>query len=158
MVYDKKAYCLSPYLFAIYIDNLVNKVQSCGHGCYVRYTCISILLYADDILLLAPSVSSLQLQLLGLCEKELERIDMNINVKKSSCMRIGPRFNVHCSCITTRNGGDLSWSDTLRYLGVYITAFNSKVGHTAYENIVTELLKAKCLPSLYYGTGSLSNK
>ena len=46
----------------------------------VRYTCVSILLYADDILLLAPSVSSLQL-LLGVCEKELERIDMNINVK-----------------------------------------------------------------------------
>jgi len=56
------------------------------------------------------------------CEKELERIDRNINVKKSSCMHIGPRFNVHCTCITTRNGGELSWSDTLRYLGVYITA------------------------------------
>jgi len=87
-------------------------------------------------------------------------------------MRIGPRFNVHCSCITTRNGGELSWSDTLRYLGVYITAghkfccslknakksfyraFNSifsKVGRIAYENVVIELLKAKCLPSLYYG-------
>jgi len=37
-------------------------------------------------------------------------------------MRIGPRFNVHCSCITTRSGGEFSWSDTLRYLGVYITA------------------------------------
>jgi len=71
---------LSPYLLAIYIDSLVSKVQSCGHGCYVRYTCVSILLYADDILLLAPSVSSLQL-LLDVCEKELERIDMNINVK-----------------------------------------------------------------------------
>jgi len=56
---------------------------------------------------LAPSVSSLQL-LLGVCEKELERIDMNINVKKLSCMRIGPRFNVYRSCITTRNGGELS--------------------------------------------------
>ena len=71
---------LSPYLFAIYVDSLVNKVQSCGHGCYVRYTCVSFLLYANDILLLASSVSSLQL-LLGVCEKELERIDMNINVK-----------------------------------------------------------------------------
>ena len=128
-------------------------------------------LHDDDILLLAPSVSSLQL-LLSVCETELERIDRNINVKKSSCMRIGPRFNVHCSCITTRNGGELSRSDTLRYLGVYITAghkfccslknakksfyraFNSifgKVGRIAYENVVIELLKAKCLPSLYNG-------
>ena len=49
---------LSPYLFAIYVDSVVKKAQSSGHGCYVRHTCVSILLYADDILLLAPSVSS----------------------------------------------------------------------------------------------------
>jgi len=162
---------LSPYLFAIYIDSLVNKVALCGYGCYVRYTCVSILLYADDILLLAPSVRSLQL-LLGVCEIELKRIDMSINVKKSSCMRIGPRSNVHCSCITTCDGAEIPWSDSLRYLGVYITAghkfccslkeakksfyraFNSifgKIGRAAHENVVIELLKAKCLPSLYYG-------
>ena len=46
----------------------------------MRYICVSILLYADDILLLTPSASSLQL-LLGLCVKELEYLDMTINVK-----------------------------------------------------------------------------
>jgi len=104
---------LSPYLFAIYIDSSVNKVQSCGYGCYVRNTCVSILLYADDILLLAPSVSSLQL-LLDVCERELEWLDMSINVKKSSCMRIGPRLNAPCSCIITRIGGEILWGDALR--------------------------------------------
>ena len=49
---------------------------------------MSILLYADDILLVAPSVTSLQ-QLLRLCEQELARLDMPINVKKSACMRVG---------------------------------------------------------------------
>jgi len=45
-----------------YARNTCNhkKVQSCGYGCYVRNICVSIILYADDILLLAPSVSSLQ--------------------------------------------------------------------------------------------------
>ena len=36
----------------------------------------------------------------------------------------------------------------------FYRAFNSifgKVGRIAYENVVIELLKAKCLPSLYYG-------
>ena len=70
------------YLFAIYIDSLVEKVQACGYGCYLRRTCISIILYVDDVLLLAPSVSSLQL-ILSVCEKELHRLDMMINVKKS---------------------------------------------------------------------------
>jgi len=168
---------LSPYLFAIYIDSLVHKVQSCGYGSYVRHTCVSILLYADDILLLASSVSLLQL-LLDVCERELDRLDITINVKKSSCIRIGQRFDAHC-CITTRIGGEVLWGNTLRYLGVHISAgskfccslsnakrsfyraFNfifSKVGRIAYENVVIELLKAKCLPSLYYGLDALPNK
>ena len=53
--------------------------------------CVSVLLYADDILL-APSVTALQ-QLVFACEGELQWLDMSINVKKSACMRIGPRFS-----------------------------------------------------------------
>jgi len=37
---------------------------------------------------------------IDLGERELEWLDISINVKKSSCMRTGPRFNVHCSCTT----------------------------------------------------------
>jgi len=44
---------------------------------------MSILLYADDILLAAPSVTALQ-QLLLLCEQELMWLDMSLNVKKIS--------------------------------------------------------------------------
>jgi len=36
---------------------------------------MSILLYTDDILLLTPSISALQL-LLSVCEQELEWLDM----------------------------------------------------------------------------------
>ena len=40
-----------------------------------------IVLYADGILLIAPSVNQLQ-RLFRNCEKELEWLDMSINVKK----------------------------------------------------------------------------
>ena len=59
-----------------------------GYGCYLRYTCISIMLYADDVLLLAPSVSSLQL-ILSVCEKELHWLDMTISVKSHSVCALG---------------------------------------------------------------------
>ena len=40
--------------------------------------------YADDLLLLAPTVSSLQqLGLLFICESELAWLDLSINVSKS---------------------------------------------------------------------------
>jgi len=44
----------------------------------VSHVCTSIFLYADDILLLAPSVSSLH-KLLSACEEELYFVDIRIN-------------------------------------------------------------------------------
>ena len=74
---------LSPHLFAIYIDSVVKKVSDSEIGCYIKGICISILRYADDILLLAPSVTALQ-RLLRMCEQELMWLDMSLNVKKIS--------------------------------------------------------------------------
>ena len=59
---------LSPHFFAIYIDSVVKKVSDSKIGCYIKG--MTILLYADDILLVAPSVTALQ-RLLLLCEQEL---------------------------------------------------------------------------------------
>jgi len=81
---------LSPYLFAVFIDSIVDKIKVSGLGCYIRHICFSVLLYADDIILLAPSVSALQ-KLLSVCESELQWMDMVINTKKSCCLRVGPR-------------------------------------------------------------------
>jgi len=49
---------LSPYLFAVYVDSIFDKVQRCNFGCNLKWLCLSIILYADDILLLAPTVFS----------------------------------------------------------------------------------------------------
>ena len=49
---------------------------------------VSVFLYAGDILLLSPSVSSLH-TLLAASEDELTHLDMQINVNKSTCIRFG---------------------------------------------------------------------
>ena len=162
---------LSPYLFAIYIDNLVDRIRNCPFGCFIKNVCMSILLYADDILLVAPSVTSLQ-KLLYICEDELTYIDMSINTNKSVCLRLGQDYNHACKNIRTSDGHEIAWSDTLKYLGIFIKsakiftccldnakrsfyrAFNAvfgKVANAASESVVIELLKTKCLPTLYYG-------
>ena len=120
----------------------------------------------DDILLLAPTVSSLQ-QLLHIRETELMWLDMSINVKKSSCLRVGPRSNSLCSKLTTLDGREIMWMSKVRYLGVHLTsskglscdydlikksfylAFNAiygKVGRLASADVVIELFKTKCMP------------
>jgi hypothetical protein len=85
----------------------------------LRNVSLAVLIYADDILLLAPSLSSLQL-LVDLCCKELSTLDMEVNYRKSVCMRIGPRFNVECTQVITSHGHILNWVHQFRYLGVFI--------------------------------------
>ena len=99
---------LSPTLFAIYINDLIINVTSndaCGK---LSCICVSIFLYADDIILLSPSVGNLQL-LLTYCEHELDYLDMSMNIKKSCCIRIGHRFSKPCCCLT---GNAIVWSNS----------------------------------------------
>jgi len=80
--------------------------------------CLGVILYADDILLLAPSANALQ-KILHVCEKELDWLDLTINVSKSSCMHMGPRFKVRCSNIVSIYGNEINWSKSIHYLGLY---------------------------------------
>jgi hypothetical protein len=151
---------MSPYLFAIYIDDIVSIVAKTQIGCFYRSVCVSVILYADDILLLAPSVSALQ-ELLNICENELQSLALSINIKKSVCSRIGPRYNNECVDIVSHNGNIIRWVDIIRYLGVYITkarqfkcsfangktsfyrAFNAvfgKIGRAASEETIIQLI------------------
>ena len=52
--------CLSPSLFNVFIDMFVINLHRVGVGCNVKSLFIGCLLYADDIILMAPSLSSLQ--------------------------------------------------------------------------------------------------
>jgi len=49
-------------------------------------------------------------------------------------VRIGARFNFNCNNIVTSKGVELSWSDTIRYLGVGLYMY--PVGHS-YAHVVT---------------------
>ena len=164
----------SPIAFTIcyFLDSIVLRVKSLNVGCYISLVCCRIYLYADDILLLSPSITGLQL-LLNACEQELDDLDMRINVKKSTCIRFGRRYNDKCAELISSHGGSIQWVDRCRYLGVYFTsgrsfrcnfddaksrffrAFNaifSKVGRSASEPVLLSLIRAKCIPILLYGT------
>ena len=56
---------------------IAKHVSVTGIGCHFGFTCLSIILYANDIILLASSVNALQ-SLLDTCEDELYYLDMCI--------------------------------------------------------------------------------
>jgi len=153
---------LSPHLFAIYIDDMVTRLHA-GQRSF-------IVLYADDILIFAPSIQELQ-TIVSICELELLSIDMAVNVKKSYTMRIGPRHDIKCASININNQ-DMPWVNEIRYLCIYVVrssklkcsldhakrsiyrSVNSifvKLGRTASEDVILHLVHSKCLPALLYG-------
>ena len=161
---------LSPYLFALYIDSVIDQLKLLQFGCFVRYVNFNILMYADDIILVAPTISSLQL-LVTECQKALNFLELSINVKKCACIRICRRHSAACSPISLCDGQLVHWSNSITYLGVTIVsatcfscsfkeakckfyrAFNAifgKVGRCANEVVTVELLRAKCMPILLY--------
>ena len=167
---------LSAYFFAVYIDDIIKIIQRSGFGCHIGSVSVNIFLYADDILLMAPSVGALQ-NMLSLCENHLAYLDMTLNAKKSVCLRVGRQFKDECSPLTTLSGESLCWVDNCRYLGVYLEAgkkfksslsnnkksfyraFNAiygKVGGRASEEVVVKLISAKCVPVLIYGLDASS--
>ena len=87
---------LSPYLLALYLDGLSGL---CLNGC-------SIVLYADDILFISPSICRLK-ELLHICENELNRLDVANNFKKSCGLRIGPRCETICMNLRSMTGSIL---------------------------------------------------
>jgi len=131
-----------------------------------------IVLYADDILLISPSVCLLE-KLVRICEYELDQIDMVINVLKIVLLARWPEkwcfvwchSNLWWSCY-------IPWVNELRYLGIFIVrsryfkcsltsanksfyrsanAIFRKIGRIAPEEATLELISSKCIPVLIYG-------
>ena len=63
----KQGGVISSLLFAVYSKILINNLLSCKAGCRIGDIIASVILYADDIVLLAPTRSSMQ-RLLNICE------------------------------------------------------------------------------------------
>ena len=51
---------LSPWLFAVYVDDISKQLSDARSGCFIVHWCINHVMYADDICLLAPSALGLQ--------------------------------------------------------------------------------------------------
>jgi len=51
----------------------------------------------------------------------LGQLDFAINVRKSVCIRIGPRCHFSCSPILLSDGSEMQWVDSVQYLDVCVT-------------------------------------
>jgi hypothetical protein len=109
---------LSPLLFAVYIDEVVDNLVSNGVGCRINNIFVGCVLYADDIVLLSVSLHALQ-SMINNVKRSLDNLDLMLNVGKCKVCRVGPKFK-RCCCPIKIDNTCLMFVDTMDYLGVYI--------------------------------------
>ena len=78
----KQGGIIGPILYCIYIDGLLLKLKNSGYGCTMGYNYCGALGYADDLILLSPTVSSRKM-MLGICETYAKKHKINFIAKKA---------------------------------------------------------------------------
>ncbi len=82
---------MSPILFTIYIDSLLESLRSGGRGCFWENHFCGALCYANDLTILAPYPDALRKMLVH-CEAYAESHGIHFNVSKTKliCFRRSP--------------------------------------------------------------------
>lgn len=117
----KQGGILSPYLFNVYMDELTSLLNKCNTGCILGSMSVNHLMYADDLVLMSPSVTGLQ-DLIGVCEQFGAEHDILYNPKKSAILIFRNMFmkNV-ASPLFSISGKNISEVSHVKYLGHYIS-------------------------------------
>ena len=81
----KQGGVLSPVLFTVYLDELLRRMSNSRFGCYIDNIFCGTLAYADDVIILAPSVASLR-GMLSICESFANDYNIIFNSRKSKLL------------------------------------------------------------------------
>ena len=87
---------LSPILFTIYVDDLLEDLSKLGVGCYWDSLFAGSVCYADDLVLLAPSPSALRI-MLRCCEDFATNHSLRFNPSKTQLIRFSRSPSSSCS-------------------------------------------------------------
>ncbi|XP_049696641.2 retrovirus-related Pol polyprotein from type-1 retrotransposable element R2 [Helicoverpa armigera] len=111
----------SPKLFNLYVNQLICELSNTNIGCSIDGHCVNNISYADDMVLLSPSISALR-RLLRICEDYAVTHGLRYNAVKSELMV----FKAGNKCYdivppVTLAGTPLTRVTQFKYLGHWVT-------------------------------------
>ena len=163
---------LSGLLFNVYIDSLISNISKMKVGCRLGLISSNIIAYADDIVLLAPSIPSLNM-LVNTAYTEASRLHLEFNFDKTKLMKFhscSERKKINPSCQIVVNNhvinpvssykylgylvtGDLSYNDDiLRVTRKFYSEFNSILRKFSFSSKVVKLYLFKQYCLQFYGS------
>lgn len=123
---------LSPLFFNVYMDELSVTLSNANLGCVMNGVFFNHLMYADDLVVLAPSPRAMQM-LLNLCDNFARENHVIYNTRKTVCMCAKPKcFKSVFTPSFELCGTSLRYISSHKYLGVTIMCTQTddiSIGH-----------------------------
>ena len=116
----KQGGVISPVLFCVYMDNFLQELAASGVGCYMGSVYAGAFGYADDLILLSPSVSALH-EMSAMCEGYANRHSVKFNGKKSKVINFKSNSAPILDPCVTINDTKVDVVDSIIYLGYRMT-------------------------------------
>ncbi len=113
----KQGGVLSPYLFTLYMDRLLERLKLSGFGCHVGHVFSGAFAYADDLILLAPTRCSMK-KMLELCEQFSADYDICFNPSKSKAVCFGSSLSANSNF--SFGGKTIDVAQIEQHLGYFI--------------------------------------
>ena len=115
----KQGGVLSPILFSVFIDVLLESLRNSGYGCKIGDQYVGCISYADDIIILTASLYSLN-KMIKVCEKFASDFQVKFNGNKSKLI-IFNRGNTNFKPTVFVNSEEVEVVNELNYLGSIIS-------------------------------------
>ena len=155
----KQGDCLSPTLFAIFINDLALEIKESNIGINLDdHLFLNILMYADDIVLLAENEADLQ-SLLLIVEKWCKEWRLEVNLTKTNILHVRNKRKLQSKFVFLFNNRPVIYCKYYTYLGVSINehldfGFTAQVqadtAGRALSSIVTKMIKNGGFPYNVY--------
>lgn len=140
----KQGGVLSPFLFNVFIEELIEKIKFLNIGVNLYGIVVPLLAFCDDIILMSNAQSELQ-TILNECSTFSYNWNYKFNPRKSYIMNCSKNYISNEDIKITLNNEYLNVVDEIKYLGLYI---NNKLD---YDKFILNKLKLvqKSFFSLY---------
>ena len=135
---------ISPTLFSIYINDLAEEIKRLNCGVNPDDTIVSVVLYADDIVLIAPTAKNLQ-RMLDALNSWCRKWKLTVNQEKTKVIHFRTA-SVNRSTFDFKCGDkDIEYTSSYKYIGLWLHE------HLNLNKTVSELSKSasRALSALY---------
>lgn len=155
----KQGCCLSPILFNMYINDLVTTISSLGIGVDLGNELISILMYADDLVLLAETENELQM-LIDVLKLWCVQKKMTVNLDKTKVIHFRSPSTPKSNMAFHFGHDDIETACQYTYLGILLTehldytAMAAQVAKSANRALGLVISKYKAFGGLPFSTYS----